>query len=256
MSLKTSRRSFLNATGFGMAGTVAPSWIGRALAAGYSNDPDLIVTNAKVYTMDGAAPKVDAFAIRDGRFIAVGRTTDIKGLATAKTQVYDAKGMTIVPGFIDTHNHGGGEGLLYNVLVGNPYEVEFVTIDSIIAKLKARAAQTPPGTWVSGYFHDDTKLKDRRPLTMQDLDKVSTQHPVVVHHRGGHTGFYNSVAFKLAGITKNTPNPFGGTYDKNERGELNGRVTDRAMRVINAVGKQPVFSAAGKEKRVLAGVAF
>ena len=256
MSLRTSRRSFLSAAGFGLAGASTPSWMGRALAAAYSNDPDLIVTNAKVYTMDGAIPKADAFAVRDGRFIAVGRTTEIKGLATAKTQIYDAKGMTVVPGFIDTHNHGGGEGLLYNVLVGNPYEVEFVTIDSIIAKLKARAAQTPPGTWVHGYFHDDTKLKDRRPLTAQDLDKVSTQHPVVVHHRGGHTGFYNSLAFKLAGITKNTPNPFGGTYDKNERGELNGRVTDRAMRVMNAVGKQPVFSAAEKERRVLAGVAF
>jgi len=201
-------------------------------------------------------PKAEAFAVRDGRFIAVGRSTDIKGLATARTQIFDAKGMTIVPGFIDSHNHGGGEGLLYNVLVGNPYEVEFVTIQSIIDKLKARAAKTPPGTWVAGYFHDDTKLKDRRPLTMQDLDKVSTEHPVVVHHRGGHTGFYNSKAFQMAGITKNTPNPFGGTYDKNEKGELNGRVTDRAMRVINAVGKQEVFTPAQKEKRRMDGVAF
>ncbi len=75
------------------------------------------------------------------------RSADIRGLATAKTQMFDAKGMTVVPGFIDTHNHGGGEGLLYNVLVGNPYEVEFVTIQSIIDKLKARAAQTPPGTY-------------------------------------------------------------------------------------------------------------
>lgn len=256
MSFSTSRRSFLNATGFGIAGAVSPSWIGRALAAASSTDPDLIVTNAKVYTVDSVTPRAEAFAVRDGRFIAVGRTTDIKNLATAKTQIFDAKGMTIVPGFIDSHNHGGGEGLLYNVLVGNPYEVEFVTIQSIIDKLKARAAKTPPGTWVAGYFHDDTKLKDRRPLTMQDLDKVSTEHPVVVHHRGGHTGFYNSKAFQMAGITKNTPNPFGGTYDKNEKGELNGRVTDRAMRVINAVGKQEVFTPAQKEKRRMDGVAF
>ena len=81
--------------------------------------------------------------------------------------------MTIVPGFIDTHNHARGEGLLYNVLVGNPYDVEFVTIQSIIDKLRVRAATAPPGTWVEGYFFDDTKLKDNRPLNAEDLDKVT-----------------------------------------------------------------------------------
>ena len=88
--------------------------------------------------------------------------------------------MTIVPGFIDCHNHAGGTTLLYEVLVGNPFEVEFVTIASIIEKLRAKARQTPPGTWVEGYFHDDTKLKDKRPLNVHDLDQVSTEHPVVV----------------------------------------------------------------------------
>ena len=71
-------------------------------------------------------------------------------------------GMTIVPGFIDCHNHAGGKTLLYEVLVGNPFEVEFVTIASIVDKLRAKARQTPPGTWVEGYFYDDTKVKDKR----------------------------------------------------------------------------------------------
>ena len=93
------------------------------------------------------------------------------------------------------------------MLVGNPYDVEFVTIDSIVEKLQARARTLPPNTWVEGYFHDDTKIKDKRPLNVKDLDKVSTEHPVAVHHRGGHTAFYNSKAFQLAGITKNTANP-------------------------------------------------
>ncbi len=105
-------------------------------------------------------------------------------------------GATIVPGFIDTHNHANGTVLLYEVLVGNPFEVEFVTVDSIVAKLRARAAQTPPGYWVEGYFFDDTKVKDGRQLTMHDLDQVSKDHPVAVHHRGGHTSFYNSKAFE------------------------------------------------------------
>jgi predicted amidohydrolase YtcJ len=105
--------------------------------------------------------------------VQVGRSADIKALAGKRTQSVDAKQMTIVPGFTDCHNHAGGSTLLYEVLVGNPFEVEFVTIASIVEKLKAKAKQTPPGTWVEGYFHDDTKLKDKRPLNRRDLDQVS-----------------------------------------------------------------------------------
>ena len=133
-----------------------------------------------------------------------------------------------MPGFIDCHNHATGNVLLYDVLVGNPYVVEFVTIASIVDKLRAKARETPPGTWVEGYFFDDTKVKDNRPLNVHDLDQVSKDHPVAVHHRGGHTSFYNSKALEMAGINKNTPNPPGGTFDHDANGELNGRVTDRA----------------------------
>jgi predicted amidohydrolase YtcJ len=250
------RREFLNLSAAGLVG-VAHGWPAQAqTVAMNAQDPDLVVFNATVYTVDARVPKAEAFAVKDGRFVAVGNSAEIKRLAGKKTQTYDAKRMTIVPGFIDTHNHGGGEGLLYHVLVGNPYDVEFVTIQSIIDKLRARARTTPPGTWVEGYFFDDTKLKDNRPLNVQDLDKVSSEHPVAVHHRGGHTSFYNSKAFAMAGVTKNTPNPYGGTYDKNEQGELNGRVTDHATGPMNKVGARETFTPAEKQKRVLEGVAF
>jgi predicted amidohydrolase YtcJ len=141
------------------------------------------------------------------------------------------------------------------VLVGNPFEVEFVTIASIVEKLRAKARETPPGTWVSGYFHDDTKLKDKRPLTARDLDQVSTEHPVVVNHRGGHTSFYNSKALELAKVTKETPNPPGGTFDRDENGELNGRVTDRARSVFNGVGRRPTLSPEENARRERDGIA-
>jgi predicted amidohydrolase YtcJ len=163
--------------------------------------------------------------------------------------------MTIVPGFTDTHNHAGGTTLLYEVLVGNPFEVEFVTIQSIVDKLKAKASQLPPGTWVAGYFHDDTKVKDKRPLNVRDLDQVSTEHPVVVHHRGGHTSFYNSRAFALAKVTKEMPNPAGGTFDKDASGNLNGRVTDLARDVFAAVGTRPTYTPAERARRERDGVA-
>jgi hypothetical protein len=218
-------------------------------------DADLVVFNAKVHTMDSGAPRAEAFAVHAGRFIAVGSTAEIKGLIGKRTQTFDAKQMTIVPGFIDCHNHAGGTTLLYEVLVGNPFEVEFVTISSIIEKLREKARQTPPGFWVEGYFHDDTKLKDKRPLNLHDLDQVSTEHPVVVRHRGGHTSFYNSKALELARVNKDTQNPPGGTFDRDANGQLNGRVTDRARNVFNGVGQRPSFTAEQRDQRERDGLA-
>jgi len=200
MTDRQSRREFMGMTAFGLAGAAALPRFGGASGAlrfllSQRSDPDLVVLNAKVYTMDPALARAEAFAVSGGRIIAVGKSAEIKSLATKRTRTFDAKQMTIVPGFIDTHNHAGGTTLLYEVLVGNPFEVEFVSIASIIEKLRAKAQQTPSGTWVDGYFHDDTKLKDKRPLNTHDLDQVSKDHPVAVHHRGGHTSFYNSKAF-------------------------------------------------------------
>jgi predicted amidohydrolase YtcJ len=219
-------------------------------------ETDLVVFNAKVYTVDPVRPKAEAFAIKNSRFTAVGSSAEIKALTGKGTQTFDAKGMTIVPGFIDTHNHATGNVLLYEVLVGNPYEVEFVTIDSIIAKLRAKAQATPPGTWVEGYFFDDTKLKDGRMLNLHDLDRVSKDHPVAVHHRGGHTGFYNTKALEMADVNKNTPNPPGGTFDRDADGNLNGRVTDRAMNALNRAGKRTTYTEEQSQQRDRDGLAY
>jgi predicted amidohydrolase YtcJ len=200
---KATRRDFMGAAA--AAGLVGAAW--PTFAKADPREADLIVINAKVYTIDSRLPTAQAFAVKNGRFMAVGKTADIKALARKPTRVVDAHGMTIIPGFIDCHNHAPGTQLLTEVIVGNPYDVEFVTIDSIVAKLKERAQKTPPGQWVSGFYFDDTKVKDNRQLTVQDLDKVSSEHPVVVNHRGGHTSFYNSKAFQLAGVTKDTPTP-------------------------------------------------
>ncbi len=246
-------------TGAGLAGVAGGGWVNTmpaaAAAAADIGDADLVVFNAKVFTVDPAMPRAEAFAVKSGRFAAVGTTADIKGLAGKGTQMFDAKQMTVVPGFIDCHNHAGGDILLYEVLVGNPFEVEFVTIASIVDKLRAKARETPPGTWVDGYFFDDTKLKDTRELNRHDLDQVSTDHPVEVHHRGGHTSFYNSKALEMAGVTKNTPNPPGGTFDRDANGELTGRVTDRARSVFGGVGRRPALTPEQIDARARDGLA-
>ncbi len=250
-----SRRSFLGLTGASVAGLVGSRSAFGALVVGDARDADLVVFGAKVHTVDAGLPKAEAFAVKNGRFSAVGSNAEIKSLIGKKTQTFDAKGTMVVPGFVDCHNHVRGDMVLYEVLVGNPYEVEFVTIASITEKLRAKARVTPAGTWVEGYFFDDTKVKDKRELNVRDLDTVSTEHPVVVHHRGGHTAFYNSKALELAHVNKDTPNPPGGTFDRDANGDLNGRVTDRAMDVVNRVGKRPVFTMEQRQQRERDGLA-
>jgi hypothetical protein len=266
MSERQSRRDFMGRAAAGMAGMMGlglgtPDWL-RDAGVGFARtvsrvaDADLVVLNAKVYTMNPTMVRADAFAVQNGRFVAIGKSADMKSLIGKGTQTFDAKGMTVVPGFIDCHNHAGGTTLLYDVLVGNPYEVEFVTVDSIVDKLKAKARETPAGMWVDGYFFDDTKLKDKRMLNRHDLDRVSTEHPVCVHHRGGHTSFYNTKALEMAGITKDTPNPPGGTFDRDGNGELNGRVTDRARGAVDRVGKRPTFTPEQRARRERDGVSY
>jgi predicted amidohydrolase YtcJ len=249
---RLSRRGFISLTGAGLAGIVgAPR-----PAAADAQDADLVVFNAKVYTVDSRAPKAEAFAVKSGRFGAVGSNTDVKALIGKGTQTFDARQMTIVPGFIDCHNHAPGNTLLYDVIVGNPYVVEFVTISSIVDKLRAKARETPPGVWVEGYFFDDTKVKDNRQLNRHDLDQVSKDLPVVVQHRGGHTSYYNSKALEMADINRNTPNPPGGTFDRDANGDLNGRVTDRARNALSRVGKRPTFTEEQRMQRDRDGLAY
>jgi hypothetical protein len=249
-----NRRELIGLTAAGIvAASVLPRRASAALFA--ASDADLIVRNANVYTVDERLARAEAFAIRGSRFIAVGSNAEIGALAGKQAQVIDAQGMTIVPGFIDCHNHPIGETLLYEVVVGNPFDVEFVTIDSIVDKLIAKARETPAGHWVSGFFYDDTKVKDKRPLNIRDLDRVSREHPVAVRHRGGHTGFYNSKAFALAGVTRDTRDPAGGTFDRDASGDLTGRVTDKALAVFDEVGLRPTFSAQEQQQRRRNGAA-
>src|SRR5687767_13735762 len=111
--------------------------------------PELIVVNARVYTIDDARPRAEAFAVQNGRFAAVGSNAEIRALADRSTRVIDAANMTVVPGFIDTHSHPSGVQELIGV------NVNLRTVAEVKEALRRKAASTPPGYWVSGYMYDD-----------------------------------------------------------------------------------------------------
>src|SRR5260370_16426524 len=134
MNRRNSRSEFMTLTGAGIAALIGGAWPGAAAAA-EGPGADLVVFNAKVYTVDSRAPKVEAFAVKAGRFTSVGSAAEMKALIGNGTQTFDAKQMAVVPGFIDCHNHAPGDVLLYEVIVANPYLVDFVTIDRILATL-------------------------------------------------------------------------------------------------------------------------
>jgi len=198
--------------------------------------PDLVLVNGRVYTVDDQMPRAEAFAVKQGRFLAVGTTDEIRGMAVRGTEVIDAEGMTVVPGFIDTHCHPSGVGDLYNV---NLEKVK--TITDIKDQLSKKVAETEPGYWVNGFMYDDTKVTDvsgqYRRINRWDLDEAVPNHPARISHRGGHIAWFNSKALEMAGVTRDIKDPPGGRFERRADGELTGLVEERASRVFSGVGK-------------------
>ena len=186
--------------------------------------PELILYNANILTMNGTEPHAQAVAIAGGRFLAVGSNSDVLNLAGPGARKLDLTGKTIVPGFIDAHSHPADAGRLHLRMV----DCDLRSIREILAALRERAAKTPPGDWVLGFKYDDTKTEEGRPLTIADLDAVP-DHPVHIQHRGGHTAYANSLAFRKAGIDEKIPDPPGGKIDHDPAtGKLSGRVAESA----------------------------
>ena len=215
-------------------------------AATLTTEPDVVVVNARVYTSETAQPRAEAIAIKQGRFVAVGSTTDVKNLASRATQVIDGAGMTVLPGFIDTHCHPSGVNELYSV------NANVRTVKELQAALRKKAADTPPGFWIEAYMFDDTKLDVS--LHRKHLDEAVPDHPVEVNHRGGHTSFYNSKALELAGVTRQTPDPEHGRFFRDESGEPNGRVAELARGVFGRVGKREEFTPEQSRERAKNGM--
>ena len=230
---KFSRRKFIGSSTALAAGLGLPTQSVLAAAAPISSQvaPDYVVINAKVFTIDEDQPQAEAFAVKGDRFTAVGSSSDIRNLASSRTEIIDAEGMTVVPGFIDAHSHPSSAGV--NELV--QVNADLRSITEIKEALRQRAAITQEGQWVRAFKYDDTKLAEGRPINRFDIDEVVPNHPAVVGHRGGHTGVYNSMALALAGVTSETPDPPGGRFYRDSNGVLTGLAAERARYVFNSL---------------------
>jgi predicted amidohydrolase YtcJ len=202
-----------------------------ALAA--AEPADLIVLNAHVITMDAKRPAAEAFAVRAGEFVRAGSNADVRPLAGTRTRVLDFGGKTVVPGFIDAHAHPrpifDEDSPWYNVEAG-PDKVK--TIEDLIAAVRRKAARTPKGMLIAGTGYQETKL-GRHP-TRQDLDRATTDHPVVITHSSGHLSVCNSAALKLARVTKDTADPEGGKFERDDKDEPTGLLKERAAGIVRA----------------------
>jgi len=228
-----SRRKFIGSSTALAAGLGLPTQSVLAAAAPISSQvaPDYVVINAKVFTINEDQPQAEAFAVKGDRFTAVGSSSDMRNLASSGTEIIDAEGMTVVPGFIDAHSHPSSAGV--NELV--QVNADLRSITEIKEVLRQRAAITQEGQWVRAFKYDDTKLAEGRPINRFDIDEVVPNHPAVVGHRGGHTGVYNSMALALAGVTSETPDPPGGRFYRDSNGVLTGLAAERARYVFNSL---------------------
>ena len=228
---KFSRRKFIgSSSALAAAGLGLPmqSTLSAAQAIDSRSAPDYVVINARVLTSDDNMPRAEAFAVKDDRFIAVGTSSDILNLASSGSEIIDAEGMTVTPGFIDAHSHPSSGGV--NELV--QVNADLRSVVEIKQAIAERARNTPRGQWVRAFKYDDTKLDEGRPVNRFDLDEAAPENAVVVGHRGGHTGVYNSMALAMAGVTSETPDPADGRFYRDENGVLTGLVAEKARDVF------------------------
>jgi predicted amidohydrolase YtcJ len=210
---------------------------------------DLIVTGARIYTVDPAHPMAEALAVRGSRLVFVGSASEAQVLRGPSTRVVDVHGSTVIPGMVDAHAHllDVGQTLRQVDLSGA------ATYDEVIARVAERARVTPPGTWIRGWGWDQNRWPGQRFPAHEALSAAVPGHPVLLDRVDGHAVLANARAMQLAGVTRDTRDPAGGRVLRDGAGNPTGVFVDNAeVLVTRAV---PAPTDAELEAAILAAVA-
>ncbi len=224
-----------------VVGFVAVLLVARATMQQGVAPADLVVTNAKIVTVDEAMPAAEAVAIRGDRIVELGSRTSMQRFVGPKTQVIDAAGQLVIPGFVESHAHftGVGEAQL-NLKLG-----QAKTWDEIVAMVEAAAKSAKSGQWIYGRgWHQEKWTSAPSPNvegfpTHDSLSRVSPNNPVLLTHASGHASFANAMAMKVSGISSATSNPEGGEILRDAKGNPTGLLRETASRLIKSGAGEP-----------------
>ncbi len=197
-------------------------------SCGSQEKADLVIINGKVLTIDSDNPLAEAIAVKGETIIAVSTTKKIKGyIETGKTEVIEASGRLVIPGFNDAHLHFGP-------LDPDFIELRYTADPSVITeKVKRQVARSKPGELIRGGHWEHEMFIDRKWPAKELIDKVSPDNPVLLKRADGHSVLVNSYILKKSGITKNTPDPYGGEIQKDPlTGEPTGILKETAQDLI------------------------
>jgi len=192
---------------------------------------DLILVNGRILTVDSADRVVQAVGISGNRIVAVGTNADVERAASPNARRIDLAGRAVTPGLLDAHDHfsGGGAERLYVLDLSYP---NVKSIADVAAAIRTKAVALGKGAWIQGRGWDEGKLAERRVLTAADLDAASPDNPVVLTQTTGHYVVANSAALRMAGLTKDTRDPPGGTIDRNPDGTPTGLLRENAAGLV------------------------
>ncbi len=215
---------------------------------------DLIITNAKVWTVDRSQPTAEAVAVLHDRIMAVGSKTQIDALRGPDTRVVDAGGRLLMPGFNDSHVHFIGGSLQLDQVQLN----DATTVEEFVRRVAEQVKKTPKGQWVRGGDWDETKWKPVTLPTKELIDGFTGDTPVFLDRYDGHLALANSVALRMAGITAQTPDPTGGVIVRDAHGDPTGALKDAAkdlvLKVIPPLTHDELLAAARRGLQYAASV--
>lgn len=196
--------------------------------------PETILTNARVFTADPSRPWAEAFAVRDGRVVAVGRSRDLLELAGSGTRVVDLGGAFVSPGFGDSHLHFMGGSLTLNAVTLDG----LTDLEEIQARIAAYAKDNPTAAWVTGRGWNYGAFPGNLPHRKW-LDEVVKDRPAFMQGYDGHTGWANTRALELAGITRDTKDPANGVIVRDAQGGATGALKEAAQGLVRRLVPKP-----------------